>query len=290
MTAQQEKLVILTGMSGAGKSTALRCFEDLNYFCIDNLPPSLIETFLQLVSQVSIDTRDIAIVCDIRSGELFGHFRDAVSLLAERGYRYEVLFCDCDDRVLMTRYNESRRMPPFSSGMRIEEAVKRERQRLDPVKELATRILDTSSLSPQQLRQVILASYSHSEGLPLLSVVLLSFGFKYGIPIDADFIFDTRFLPNPFYVDSLRTLTGIDPEVVSYVLGSNAALPFLEASYQAISLALQHYRQVNKFNTVIALGCTGGKHRSVTLVSELATWLVRDGYRVTVQHRDIERT
>lgn len=284
------RLVILTGMSGAGKSTALRCFEDLNYFCIDNLPPTLIETFLQLVGEATENTRDIAVVCDVRSGELFRHFRDVVQMLSQRGYKCEVLFFDCDDRILVSRFSEARRMPPLGTGIRIEDAVQMERQRLDPLKELATRVVDTTNLTPQQLREMVLGTYGRSEGLPPLSVIIVSFGFKYGLPADADFVFDTRFLPNPFYVEQLRPLTGIDPEVVAYVLGNEIAREFLQDVHQTLGVALQHYRSVNKFSTVVAMGCTGGKHRSVSLASELATRLVRDGFHVVVQHRDVERS
>jgi RNase adapter protein RapZ len=290
MGAMPPRLVILTGMSGAGKSTALRCFEDLSYFCIDNLPPTLIETFLQLVAQVTEDTRDIAVVCDVRSGDLFRHFRDVVQLLSQRGYKYEVLFFDCDDRVLVSRFSEARRMPPLGTGVRVEDAVSMERQRLDPLKELATRVVDTTNLTPRQLRELILGTYGRSEGLPPLSVIIVSFGFKYGLPADADFVFDTRFLPNPFYIEELRPLTGIDPEVVAYVLGNETAREYLEHVHATLTDALQHYLQVNKFSTVVAMGCTGGKHRSVSLASELATRLVRDSYRVVVQHRDVERS
>jgi UPF0042 nucleotide-binding protein len=283
------RLVIITGMSGAGKSAALRCFEDIGYCCIDNLPPSLIPTFLLLYSQVPQSTADIAIVCDVRSGELFGNFREAVYRLMEDGIPHEVLFLDCEDDVLVTRYKESRRLPPLSAGLRLEDAIQLERQRLDPLKELATVTVDTSSLTPQQLRERLLGIYAAAEGqLPLL-LTLLSFGFKYGMPADADYVFDTRFLPNPFYEEELRDLTGNDPAVSEYVLLSEHAKEYCESCLGVLKISLSNYRHVHKYSAIVAFGCTGGKHRSVALVNYAADALKRAGYRVTIQHRDIAR-
>jgi RNase adapter protein RapZ len=284
-----ERVVILTGMSGAGKSTALRCFEDLGFFCIDNLPPSLIETFLQLFRQAANYTDDIAIVCDVRSGELFRHFRHALQMLTDRGEGFELLYLDSRDRVLVSRFKETRRTPPLGSGMLVEDAVRLERQSLDPVKELATHVVDTSELTPKQLRDRIMGLYAGVEGAPALTVTLISFGFKYGIPTDADFVLDSRFLPNPFYEADLSALTGNDQPVKDFVLGSALAPPFLEAVYSLVGCALPNYKQVHKYNAVIALGCTGGKHRSVCLVNELAERLAKDGYKTTIVHRDIVR-
>jgi len=289
MNEVQGRLVIITGMSGAGKSAALRCFEDLGYCCIDNLPPSLIPTFLQLYSQVPQSTSDIAIVCDIRSGELFSSFREAVYQLMEEQVPHEVLFLDCEDDILVTRYKESRRMPPLSAGLRLEDAIQLERQRIDPLKELAGVTVDTSNLTPQQLRERLLGIYAVVEGrLPLL-LTLLSFGFKYGLPADADFVFDARFLPNPFYEESLRDLTGNDPAVADYVLHSEHAEQFCGACIEVLNFSLAHYHDVHKYSAIAAFGCTGGKHRSVALVNYTAEQLKQAGYRVSTQHRDIAR-
>ena len=289
MHSAEGRLVIITGMSGAGKSAALRCFEDLGYYCLDNLPPSLIPTFLQLYRQMPQSTNEIAIVCDVRSGELFGSFRDAVAQLTEEAVPFEVLFLDCEDDVLVTRYKEARRMPPLSAGLRMEEAIKLERERLDPVKELASVTVDTSSLTPQQLRERLLGIYAASQGELPITLTLLSFGFKYGVPADADFVFDARFLPNPYYEEHLRDLTGNEAPVRDYVMLSEHAAEFCQACINILNVSLPHYKDVHKYSAIIAFGCTGGKHRSVALANEASLKLESAGYRVTTQHRDIAR-
>jgi UPF0042 nucleotide-binding protein len=281
------RLVILTGMSGAGKSTALRTFEDLGYYCIDNLPPTLIETFLQLYSQAAGSQRGITIVCDVRSGELFSHLREAIGLLADKGHNPEVIFFDCADDVLISRYSEARRNPPLGLGMRLEEAVRMERELLEPLRDVATVSIDTSDLSAKLLRERILGLYGTLEGDDKVSVTVLSFGFKYGLPTDADFVFDTRFLPNPFYVESLRPQTGNDAAVARYVMEQPLALDYLAQIHRLLQFALPHYTDVHKHYAVVALGCTGGRHRSVALANELTRRMQDDGLRCIVQHRDI---
>jgi RNase adapter protein RapZ len=283
------RLVVITGMSGAGKTTALRCFEDLRHCCVDNLPPMLIDTFLQLFGQTNEYTSDIAVVCDVRSGELFKAFKQTIETLQQKVSRLDVLFIDCDDRMLVTRFNETRRIPPLGLGMRVEDAVRMERHLLDPIKELATHVIDSSNSTPHQLRDRVMSIYSADKSQPLMSVSVLSFGFKYGIPADADFVFDTRFMANPFYVDHLRSLTGHDQPVVDFVMGSSGVHEFLDDVLQTLSHALGSYQQVHKFNVVVAFACTGGKHRSVCIANEVARRLQEQRYRVAVQHRDIER-
>ena len=282
------RLIIITGMSGAGKSTALRCFEDLGFCCIDNLPPSLITTFLQLYSQVP-QSNDIVIVCDVRSGELFSGFREAVDQLSEQGLDPEVVFLDCEDEQLVARFKEKRRMPPMSAGQRLEDAVARERRLMDPVKERATTVIDTSHYSPAQLTDRLLGMYSRLEGGPAMQVTVLSFGFKYGMPADADFTFDSRFLPNPFYEEELRNLTGNDREVRDFVLACEAAPVYVDQVLSLLGTALPNYRKVHKHTAVVAFGCTGGKHRSVTLANVTGERLAAQGYRVVTQHRDVEK-
>ncbi|MCH7471330.1 RNase adapter RapZ [bacterium] len=289
MAEDPGRLVILTGMSGAGKSTALRTFEDLGYFCIDNLPPTLIGTFIQLHKQASGKNADVAVVCDVRSGELFDNFREAMRLLAEDGHRPEVLFFDCEDDQLITRYKEARRMPPLGAGMRLEEAVALERQRLDPLKELASHAIDTTDLAVRQLQSRILGLYAGEGGVHRLSITLLSFGYKYGIPADADFVFDTRFLPNPYYVEELRPLTGNDKEVYDFVMGNPLAQQFVDRALETLNTALPHYRDVHKYYVTIAFGCTGGRHRSVSLVNYISGQLEGDARTCMVQHRDVEK-
>jgi len=282
------QLVILTGMSGAGKSTALRCFEDLGYFCIDNLPPTLIDTFLKLYNQAPRGDGGVAVVSDIRSGELFTHFAAAIEHLQSQGIQFELMFIDCDDDELVNRFKATRRKPPLGGDLRLEDAVATERRRLQPVSELATLRIDTSQLTPEQLRQRVLGVFADSrEGSPLV-VTLLSFGFKHGLPTDADFVFDTRFLPNPFYIDELRPLTGNDPLVFDYVMAEPDAVAYAEQLVAALRIAFARYPEVHKYTALVALGCTGGKHRSVSLVNYIGAMLKKAGVRVSVQHRDLD--
>jgi UPF0042 nucleotide-binding protein len=287
MEAGPAQLVILTGMSGAGESTALRCFEDLGYFCIDNLPPSLIGTFLKLYEQTPRSQAGVAVVSDIRSGELFEHFAGAIQQLQAEGVQYELVLIDCEEDELIRRYKATRRTPPLGGVLRLEDALSAERQRLQPVSELATTRIDTSQLTPEQLRQRVLGLFGESrEGSPL-AVTLLSFGFKYGVPADADFVIDTRFLPNPYYVDELRSLTGNDAAVFEHVMRSPAARRFADKLVEALLLAFEHYPSVAKYTALVAVGCTGGHHRSVSIVNYLEALLKKHGVRVAVQHRDI---
>jgi UPF0042 nucleotide-binding protein len=289
MSELEGRLVIITGMSGAGKSSALRCFEDLGYCCIDNIPPTLIPTFLQLYNQTPQSISNIAIVCDVRSGELFGSFKDVMEQLRHDNLDYQVLFLDCDDDELIRRFKEARRLPPLALGLRLEEAVMLERQRLEAVKELATITIDTSNLEPEHLRNRLLGMFAGERSAHKLTVNLLSFGFKFGVPQDADFVFDTRFLNNPFYEEHLKDLSGDDEPVREYVMNSSGAREYFDAILTILTQAVPAYRDVHKFSTVIAVGCTGGRHRSVTYVNLLGDRLRADGYRVSVQHRDLGR-
>jgi len=256
---------------------------------VDNLPPDLIETFVQLYREQPERPGDVAVVCDVRSGELFANFHGVIQHLDERGLGYDIVFLDCADDVLVARFKEARRRPPLGSNLRIEEAIGLERQRLDPLKELATLVVDTSELTPPQLRERLLASYTDEGGKLSLAVTVLSFGYKYGMPTDADFVFDTRFLPNPYYVEELRDQTGNDAAVCDCVMADPDAGSFISTTLAVLEVALQRYREIHKYSTIIALGCTGGKHRSVCLANRIADGLEHAGHTVTVQHRDIER-
>jgi UPF0042 nucleotide-binding protein len=279
---------VLTGMSGAGKSTALRTFEDHNYFCIDNLPPTLIETFLHLYRQGHAGTRGVAVVCDVRSGELFTHLRDAINQLERAGLEPQVLFFDCDDEVLLTRFAAARRQPPLGLELRPLDAVQLERALLEPLKDLASHTIDTTDLTSAQLRERVRALLGDG-GADEMHVTILTFGYKHGVPSDADFVFDTRFLPNPFYIDSLKELTGMDKDVRDYLFQHPLAEEYLSRIESTLATALEHYADVGKSYGVVAMGCTGGKHRSVCLAEELAARLRQQGIPATVQHRDVER-
>jgi RNase adapter protein RapZ len=289
MDAPQPRLVIITGMSGAGKSSALRCFEDLGFCCIDNLPPTLIETFVKLYRQTPGSAVNIAIVCDVRSGELFSNFSRAIEAISAHEQQLDVLFLDCEDDVLVNRFKAARRTPPLGIGLRLEEAIMLERQRLDPFKGLATHTIDTSSQTTEQLRMRLLGMYAKGQNGSRLAITILSFGFKFGTPADADFIFDTRFLRNPFYVEELRQLTGEHQAVRDYVMQSENATEYLAQLKELLVRFLPSYTKVNKYSAVIALGCTGGKHRSVTFAKLLAEHLQDKGLNVVCQHRDITR-
>jgi len=282
-------LVILTGMSGAGKSTALRCFEDLGYYCIDNLPPTLIDTFLQLYSQAQQLSQGIAVVCDVRLGELLDNLNTALDHLRAAGHQPEIVFLDCENDRLVDRFKETRRRPPLGASGRVEDALAEERRRLDSLREQATHIIDTTDLTANQLRSRLLGLYSEGPSTGQVSATILTFGFKHGVPADADFVFDTRMLPNPFYVEKLRDLTGKDAAVREYVLGSPSCLELLERIFGLVDFGVRNYTEVHKFHTVVAIGCTGGKHRSVALGSELAVRLSEAGMRCDIQHRDIEK-
>jgi UPF0042 nucleotide-binding protein len=275
-------------MSGGGKSTALRCLEDLGYFCIDNLPPTLIGIFLKLYQQTPHHQPGVAIVSDIRSGELFQHFGEAMSQLDIDQIPYELVFIDCEDAELLHRFHTTRRRPPLGEQMGLEEALAVERERLKPVEALATFRIDTTHLTTEQLRERMLGVFGDAGVEGLLTLTLLSFGFKYGIPGDADFIFDARFLPNPYYVDELRDLTGMDEPVRQYVMQASAASEFLEQMEQILRTALRGYPDIRKYGALAGVGCTGGRHRSVCLAVDLAARLRKSGFRINVQHRDVQ--
>jgi len=288
MERQPAPLFVLTGMSGAGKSTALRTFEDHGYFCIDNLPPSLIETFLTLYREGRTGGRGVAIVCDIRSGDLFTHLRDAVGHMRQHGYDPQVIYFDCQDEILVARFAAARRQPPLSEGLLPLQAVQAERQLLEPLKDLAAHTIDTSELTSAQLRERIRGMLG-IDGTGSVVLTILTFGYKHGVPPDADFVFDTRFLPNPFYVDELRELTGREAPVRDYIFESDLAKQYLDHIEQTLAFALQHFAAVGKHFGVVALGCTGGRHRSVCLAEELARRMSTRNISTSVQHRDIDR-
>jgi len=289
MEIRRPRLVIVTGMSGAGKSTALRCFEDLGYFCLDNIPPRLIETLLLLCEQAQAGLKGIAIVCDVRSGNMFDDVSEVVANLKSEERLLDILYIDCEDDVLVNRFKEARRIPPLGAESGIEQAIALERRKLDALKQLATVSIDTSSLSPSQLRNRVLAMYSEETDSNRFMLTLISFGFKYGVPPDADFVFDSRVIPNPFYVAELRNLTGNDQPVFDYVMQHSQANELAEAISKVMELVIPLYPEVHKYNVVVAIGCTGGKHRSVSMVNYLSELLKGERRRLNIQHRDLEK-
>lgn len=281
------QFVIITGLSGAGKSNAMKVFEDLGFFCVDNLPPALLPKFAELCLQSEGRVRRAALAIDVRGGEFFNDLFSSLGYLESMGLDYEILFLDAVDDVLVRRFEESRRKHPLAQSGGVLEGIQTERRRLQAVKEKADMIVDTSALSVRELRNTIVNSFVRGAEVVTLSITILSFGYKYGIPLDADLVFDVRFLPNPHYDETLRPLPGDSPQIRSFVLGAPATQEFMRHLTQLIDYLLPQYVEEGKAHLTLALGCTGGKHRSVVLADELATYLSRGGYRVTVRHRDI---
>lgn len=281
------RFVIITGLSGAGKSETMKSFEDLGYFCVDNLPPVLIPKFAELCSQSDGKINKIALVVDIRGGGFFDDVSMALESLEETGFTYEILFLECSEEILVRRFKESRRRHPLSASGGILEGIRAEMERLEELRGKASMILDTSNLTARQLREIISNNYSHLPEQERLLITVVSFGFRWGIPLDADLVFDVRFLPNPHYVDSLRELTGNSEEVASYVLKWPVATRFLSKLYDLMEFLGPYYIKEGKSNLIVGIGCTGGQHRSVTIANRLGDFLRTKGYRVVVNHRDI---
>ena len=278
--------MIITGLSGAGKSEAVRAFEDLGFFCVDNLPPTLIPKFAELAAQSEGKIDKIALVVDIRSREFFASLFTALDALEAMGVGYEIVFLEASDEALVRRFKETRRRHPLSAEGGIIEGIGEERRKLEEVREKATRIIDTSSITPKQLRERIAASFVKLHPQKGIDVIVVSFGFKHGIPIDADLVFDVRFLPNPHYVESLRPLTGESEAVRDYVFRSKVTNSFLHKLLDFMTFLLPHYMKEGKAQLIIGIGCTGGRHRSVAIANRLTGFLRDQGYNVTVEHRD----
>ncbi len=287
-SVQEVQMIIITGMSGAGKTVAIQSLEDLGYFCVDNLPPTLLTKFLELMSESGNKMNKVALVMDLRGREFFDSLFHALDEISEKTWiTPQIVFLDAKDSTLVTRYKETRRSHPLSpSGLPLE-GIGLERELLEELKGRAQVILDTSDLKPRELREKILQQFAgHSK--QVFTVNVLSFGFKYGIPIDADLVFDVRFLPNPHYIDHMRPKTGLDEEVSTYVLKWSESQKFLEKLLDLLTFMLPHYKREGKSQLVIAIGCTGGQHRSVALTEKIANYLESD-YRTHISHRDIER-
>ncbi|KZZ84878.1 MULTISPECIES: RNase adapter RapZ [Bacillaceae] len=282
------QMVIITGMSGAGKTVAIQSFEDLGFFCVDNLPPTLLPKFLELMKESGSKMNKVALVMDLRGREFFDSLLQALDEIGESAWiTPQILFLDAKDSTLVTRYKETRRSHPLASTGLPLEGIQIERELLEELKGRAQIIYDTSELKPRQLREKILKQFSAAEE-QTFTVNIMSFGFKYGIPIDADLVFDVRFLPNPHYIEHMRLKTGLEEEVSSYVLKWNETTKFLEKVLDLLTFMLPYYKREGKSQLVIAIGCTGGQHRSVTLAEHIAGYYKKD-YKAHVSHRDIER-
>lgn len=282
------RLVIVTGMSGAGRATALKILEDAGYFCVDNLPVPFVDKFAELTASGNSEITKVAIGLDVRSGKALGQLEQILEHMALKEISYEILFLDASDDVLVKRYKETRRIHPLAESVRIEQGIVLERERLVFLKKHADYIIDTSKLLVRELKQELDKIFIQNREFKNLMITVLSFGFKYGIPSDADLVFDVRFLPNPYYYEELRKLTGNDKEIQDFVMGYDMAHVFLDKLDDMIRFLVPNYVLEGKNQLVVAIGCTGGKHRSVTLSNKLYERLSdQNDYGVKLEHRDI---
>lgn len=284
------KFLIISGMSGAGKSRAMAVFEDLGFYCVDNMPVTLIPKFAELCMATTDKYQKVALVTDARGGGAadFDALFAALDGIKNTGFEYMLLFLDAETGILINRYKETRRKHPLDkTGIR--DALEKERQILAPVKRRANYIVDTTTLSPARLREYLLNLFTEKGGTDAFLIRVISFGFKYGIPIESDLLFDVRFLPNPYYEAELKNHTGMEKEVRDYVFRGGYADEFMKRLRALIDFLIPHYIEEGKPTLTISMGCTGGRHRSVAIAEETAAFLKRDGYGVSVSHRDVER-
>ncbi len=283
------RFMIVTGMSGAGKSTALKILEDEGYFCVDNLPVMLIPRFADMAHDDTLEVTNIAIGVDIRSGDALDQMSVMLEEIKNNGYTYEILFLDAAEPALVKRYKETRRSHPLSKGGRISDGIKAEREKIEFLRQRADYVIDTSTLLTRELKVELLKIVGDGKAYGNMVLTVMSFGFKYGIPRDSDLVFDVRFLPNPYYVQELRPLTGNDAPVAEMVAGCEEYEPFMKSLTEMVHFLLPCYKREGKNQLVISIGCTGGKHRSVTVVNELFERLSDLPYTVRRFHRDITK-
>lgn len=283
---ERSRIIIVTGLSGSGKTQACRYLEDLGYFCVDNLPPVFIPKFMELCSHASHRVSRIVFVVDTRSREFFDNLLQVLEEMDKADREYEMLFMDASDDVIIRRYKETRRSHPMAPASRISEGVAKERARLAAVRKKATYVIDTSNFTNANLRDKIIQIFGKHDGVEM-SISVLSFGFKFGMPLDADMVLDVRFLPNPFYIDSLRHKSGAVPEVAAYIEEKPATQEFLKRVDSLLEFLVPQYIKEGKSQLVIAIGCTGGMHRSVYVAGHIFSLLVKKGYNANLEHRDL---
>lgn len=284
------RLVIVTGMSGAGKSTAMKMLEDMGYFCVDNLPVAFFEKFLELFRGAKMSQTNMALGMDARSGQDLDELKGVLERMDDGEVPFEILFLDASDSVLVKRYKETRRNHPLAKGERVDKGIEREREKIAFLKKQADFIIDTSTLLTRELKISLEKIFVHNEEYKSMMVTIVSFGFKYGIPADSDIVMDVRFLPNPYYDVELRPKTGNDPEIQNFVMNCAEAEEFVDKLEDMVEFLIPHYISEGKNQLVISIGCTGGKHRSVTLANELFKRLEGDReYGLKIEHRDITK-
>lgn len=280
------KFIIVTGLSGSGKSEAMRALEDMGFYCVDNLPPTLIPKFAELCYQSNSTIDKVALGIDVRGRKFFEALHESLNTLRRDKYPFEVLYLDCADDVLLKRYKMTRRNHPLAINRQIPEGIKLERTILEPLKEISDCIIDTSNMKPKDLKEEINKIYADGEVNNNLTISVVSFGFKHGIPSDSDLVFDVRFLPNPYYEEELRNKTGDDQDVRDYVMNSDISHQFYDKLLDMVNFLVPQYIQEGKHHLVISIGCTGGRHRSVTICNLISYELMKQGYRVVKKHRD----
>lgn len=283
-----KRLVVVTGMSGSGKATAIRMLEDEGYYCVDNLPVRLIDKFMELIFMPDNDIARIVLGLDVRADQPFAYVEEVLTALRRKGYPYQILFMDSSDEAIIRRYKESRRAHPMAPDGRIEDGIRAERRILQKIKAEADYVIDTSNLLTRELKEELVRIFQDNENYNSLMISVMSFGFKYGIPADADLVFDVRFLPNPYYVPELKHLTGNDKPVQNFVNSYPQTKAFMEKLENMITFLIPYYVKEGKNQLVIAIGCTGGQHRSVTLANDLYNRLKDKGdYGIKLYHRDV---
>ena len=283
------RFVIITGLSGAGKSQTVKYMEDMGFYCVDNMPPALIPKFAEICFESGSKIDRIALVIDIRGRELFNDLIPALIALKEQGLPYEILFLEASDNVLVKRFKESRRMHPLAQEGRLIKGINEERDILEDVRNRANHIIDTSELTLKELKEKITSVFSEVKELEGIVINIISFGFKYGIPLECDLVFDVRFIPNPFYISSMKRFTGKHDSVRKFVCQSKETMEFMVKLNDMLDFLIPNYVKEGKPQLVIGIGCTGGKHRSVAIADKLCVDLTAKKYRVIVDHRDIEK-
>jgi UPF0042 nucleotide-binding protein len=288
-STETTRFVIITGVSGAGKSYAIKCLEDMGFFCVDNMPATLIPVFTDVCLRSGGSISNVALVVDVRERGFFDNITGSLSELRGRGIEYDVLFLDATDEALLRRFSETRRKHPLGEGVGVLEGIREERERLAALRTLAKRVIDTSAMTPGDLRETLFSIFGSTEKRSKLLTTVVSFGYKFGLPLDSDLVFDVRFLPNPHYVHDLRAYTGNDRKVMEFLESSETTCNYLKHLGSFLDFLLPGFRREGKAYLTISVGCTGGRHRSVYVVNRIAEMLETHGVDVRVQHRDVNR-
>jgi len=283
------RILIITGLSGSGKSTAVRALEDEGFFCLDNLPVTLFPTFIELVDNSKERVRDVGLVMDIRGRDFLKGYEKIIQEIGETGHSVEILFLDATDEVLIRRFSETRRRHPALEGGSVSEGIRFEREQLAGLRRIATTLIDTSELNVHQLKELIIARIKGEQGAREMTVHLQSFGYRFGIPLEADMVMDVRFLPNPHFIPELRKFSGLDPQVREFVLEKSDTRIFLEKFKDLMEFLLPGYRREGKSYLTVSIGCTGGRHRSVVIVEALRDFFAGNNVNLRITHRDAEK-